>query len=122
MSPSSEGNSYFMVKVDAFTHYVALNPVSQFSVFYNHHPHFLKLASGTHPELILIRDKNPMDYINSSYESVTESKFYSEINSPFRLALLTPFSTFSPGRSNLKIGTLVPIPNFTIHKGIYKKL
>ena len=27
ISPSSEGNSYIMVIVDAFTHYVALNPV-----------------------------------------------------------------------------------------------
>ena len=27
ISPSSEGNSYLMVIVDAFTHYVALNPV-----------------------------------------------------------------------------------------------
>ena len=27
VSPSSEGNSYVMVIVDAFTHYVALNPV-----------------------------------------------------------------------------------------------
>ena len=27
ISPSSDGNSFIMVKLDAFTHYVALNPV-----------------------------------------------------------------------------------------------
>ena len=34
ISPSSEGNSYIMVIVDAFTHYVALNPVPHCNAFY----------------------------------------------------------------------------------------
>ena len=34
ISPSSEGNSYIMVIVDAFTHYVALNPVPQCNDYY----------------------------------------------------------------------------------------
>ena len=34
ISPSSEGNSYIMVIVDAFTHYVALNPVPHCSAYY----------------------------------------------------------------------------------------
>ena len=34
ISPSSEGNSYIMVIVDAFTHYVALNPVPQCNAYY----------------------------------------------------------------------------------------
>ena len=32
--PSSEGNSYIMVIVDAFTHYVVLNPVPHCNAFY----------------------------------------------------------------------------------------
>ena len=34
ISPSSEGNSYIMVIVDAFTHYVALNPVPHCIAYY----------------------------------------------------------------------------------------
>ena len=34
ISPSSEGNSYIMVIVDAFTHYVALNPVPHCNAYY----------------------------------------------------------------------------------------
>ena len=34
ISPSSKGNSYKMVIVDAFTHYVALNPVTQCNAYY----------------------------------------------------------------------------------------
>ena len=33
-SPSSEGNSYIMVTVDAFTHYVAFNPVPHCNAYY----------------------------------------------------------------------------------------
>ena len=38
ISPSSEGNSYMMVIVDAFTHYVALNPVPHYAytILYEH--------------------------------------------------------------------------------------
>ena len=34
LSPSSEGNSYIMVIVDAFTHYVALNPEPHCNAYY----------------------------------------------------------------------------------------
>ena len=34
VSPSSEGNSYLMVIVDAFTHYEALNPVPHCNAYY----------------------------------------------------------------------------------------
>ena len=34
ISPSSEGNSYIMVIVDAFTHYVALNPLAHCNAYY----------------------------------------------------------------------------------------
>ena len=34
ISPSSEGNSYIMVIFDAFTHYVALNPVPHCNAYY----------------------------------------------------------------------------------------
>ena len=34
ISPSSEGNSYIVVIVDAFTHYVALNPVPHCNAYY----------------------------------------------------------------------------------------
>ena len=34
ISPSSEGNSYIKVIVDAFTHYVALNPVPHCKAYY----------------------------------------------------------------------------------------
>ena len=34
ISPSSEGDSYIMVIVDAFTHYVALNPVPHCNAYY----------------------------------------------------------------------------------------
>ena len=36
ISPSSEGNSYIMVIVDAFTHYVALNPVPHCNAYYDY--------------------------------------------------------------------------------------
>ena len=34
LSPSSEGNSYIMVIVDPFTHYVALNPEPHCNAYY----------------------------------------------------------------------------------------
>ena len=39
-SPSSEGNSYIMVIVDAFTHYVVLNPVPHGNAFYAYTIHY----------------------------------------------------------------------------------
>ena len=44
ISPSSEGNSYIMVIVDAFTHYVALNPVPHCNAYYAYttlHEHWI---------------------------------------------------------------------------------
>ena len=76
-----------------------------------HHPQILKLASGTHTEWILNRDKKP----NEIYQKVTKTllqrqNINSQINSRFRPA------------TDLKIGTLVLLPNFYTEKGISKKL
>ena len=156
ISPSSEGNSYIMVIVDAFTHYVALNPVphcnayyayttlkprkpimftanshknaqsycqpNKDSICYNlplhthdedhfHHPQILKLASGTHTEWILNRDKKH----NEIYQKVTKKLLQRQnINEQIN-------SRFTPA-PDLKIGTFVLIPNFNTQKGISKKL
>ena len=76
-----------------------------------HHPQILKLASGTHTEWILNRDKKH----NEIYQKVTKKllqrqNIYEQINSRFTPA------------SDLKIGTFVLIPNFNTQKGISKKL
>ena len=76
-----------------------------------HHPQFLKLASGTHTEWILNRDKKH----NEIYQKVTKKllqkqNINSQIHSRFMAA------------TDLKIGTFVLIPNFNIQKGISKKL
>ena len=39
ISPSSEGNSFRMVSVDAFTHYVAFNPVPHCNAYTTHYEH-----------------------------------------------------------------------------------
>ena len=70
-----------------------------------HHPQILNLASGTHTELILNRDKKH----NEIYQKITKKllqrqNFNSQIN--FR---------FTPA-TNLKIGTYVLIPNSTTQK------
>ena len=74
-----------------------------------HHPQILKLASGTHTEWILNRDKKH----NEIYQKVTEKllqrhNINSQINSRFMPA------------TDLKIGTFVLIPN--TQKRISKKL
>ena len=76
-----------------------------------HHPQILKLASGTHTEWILNRDKKH----NEIYQKVTKQllqrqNINSQINSQFTPAI------------NFKIGTYVLIPNFTTQKGISKKI
>ena len=76
-----------------------------------HHPKFLKLASGTHTEWILDKDKKH----NEIYQKVTKKllqrqKINNQINSHFMPA------------TDLKIGTFVLIPNFNTQKGISKKL
>ena len=76
-----------------------------------HHPHILKLASGTHTEWILNRDKKH----NEIYQKVTKKLLKRQnINNQI-------ISRFMPAR-DLKIGTFVLIPNFNTQKKISKKL
>ena len=76
-----------------------------------HHPQILKLASGTHTEWILNRDKNH----NEIYQKMTKKLLQRQsINHQIS-------SRFKPA-ADLKIGTFVLIPNFTTQKGIFKKL
>ena len=76
-----------------------------------HHPQILKLASGTHTEWILNRDKKH----NEIYQKVTKKLLQRQnINEQIN-------SHFTPA-SDLKIGTFVLIPNFNTQKGISKKL
>ena len=76
-----------------------------------HHPQILKLASGTHTEWILNRDKKH----NEIYQKITKKLLQRQnINEQIN-------SSFTPA-SELKIGTLVLIPNFNTQKGISKKL
>ena len=75
-----------------------------------HHPQ-IKLASGTHTEWILNRDKKH----NEIYQKVTKKllqrqNIIDQINSRFTPA------------TDLKIGTFVLKPNFVTQKGISKKL
>ena len=76
-----------------------------------HHPQILKLASGTHTEWILNRDKKH----NEIYQKVTKKllqrqNINNQINSRFTPAI------------DLKIGTFVLISNFNTQKRISKKL
>ena len=76
-----------------------------------HHPQVLKLASGTHTEWILNRDKKHYEI----YQKVTKKLLQRQnINDQIN-------SRFTPA-TDLKIGTFVLIPNFNTHKGISKKL
>ena len=76
-----------------------------------HHQQFLKLASGTHTEWILNRDKKH----NKIYQKVTKKSLQKQnINSQTN-------SRFMPA-TDLKIGTFVLIPNFNTQKVISKKL
>ena len=76
-----------------------------------HQPQILKLASGTHTEWILNRDKKH----NEFYQKVTKKLLQRQnINNQIN-------SRFMPA-TDLKIGTIVLIPNFQTQKGISKKL
>ena len=76
-----------------------------------HDPQILKLASGTHTEWILNRDKKH----NEIYQKVTKKLLQRQnINNQINLG-------FTPA-TDLKIGTFVLIPNFQTQKGISKKL
>ena len=70
-----------------------------------HHPQILKLASGTHTEWILNRDKKH----NEIYQNVTK-KLLQRQNINNRI-----ISRFMP-TTDLKIGTFVLIPNFNTLK------
>ena len=75
------------------------------------HPQILKLASGTHTEWILNRDKTH----NEIYQKVTKKLLQRQnINKQ-------TYQRFTPA-TDLKIGTFVLIPNFQTQKGISKKL
>ena len=76
-----------------------------------HHPQILKLASRTHIECILNRDKKH----NEVYQKITKKLLQRQnINNQIN-------SRFMPA-TDLKIGTFVLIPNFNTQKGISKKL
>ena len=73
ISPSSEGNSYIMVIVDAFTHYVALNPVPHCIAYYAYTTLYKRwIANFGLPEL-LVTD-NGTEFINS--ENITLCHLY----------------------------------------------
>ena len=66
-----------------------------------HHPQILKLASGTHTEWILNRDKNTMKFTKKLLE---RQNINDQINSRFKPAI------------DLKLETFVLIPNFNTQK------
>ena len=76
-----------------------------------YHPQILKLASGTHTEWILNRDKKH----NEIYQKVTK-KLLQRQNINDQIS-----SRFTPA-TDLKIGTFVLIFNFNTQKRISKKL
>ena len=76
-----------------------------------HHPQILRLASGTHTEWILNRNKKH----NEIYQKVTK-KLLQRQNINIQINL-----RFTPA-TDLKIGTFVLITNFQTQKGISKKL
>ena len=76
-----------------------------------HHPQILKLASGTHSEWILNRDKKH----NEIYQKVTKKLLQRQnINNQIS-------QRFTPA-TDLKVGTFVLKPNFQTQKGTSKKL
>ena len=76
-----------------------------------HHPQILKLASGTHTEWILKRDKKHIEiYQKVTKKLLRKQNINNQINSRFMPA------------TDLKIGTFVLITNFNTQKRISKKL
>ena len=96
----------------ASSHKISYNlPLHTHDEDHFHHPQFPKLASGTHSEWILNRDKKH----NEVYQKVTKKLLQRQnINDQIN-------SRFTPA-TDLKIGTFVLIPNFNTQKGISKKL
>ena len=76
------------------------------------HPQIFKLASGTHTERILSRDKKKH---NEICQEVTKKLLQRQNINPQINSQFTP-------ATNLKVGTYVLIPNFTTQKGISKEL
>ena len=77
------------------------------------HPQILKLASGTHTELILNRDKKHNEIYQKIVKKLLQRQnIHSQMNSRF-----TPATNLK-----LKIGSFVLILNFVIQKRISKKL
>ena len=86
-------------------------PLHTYDEDHFHHPQVLELASGTHTEWILNRDKKH----NEIYQKVTKKLLQRQnINHQIN-------QRFTPA-TDLKIGTFVLIPNFQTQKGISKKL
>ena len=85
-------------------------PLHTYDEDHFNHPHFLKLASGTHTEWILNNDENH----NESYQKVTKKLLQRQKNTQIN-------SRFTPA-TDLKVGRFVLIPNFTTRKGSCKKL
>ena len=76
-----------------------------------HHPQIPKLASGTHTEWILNRDKKHNDICQKvAKKLLLRQTINDQINSRFTPA------------TDLKIGTFVLLANFNTQKGIYRKL
>ena len=79
ISPSSEGNSYIMFIVDAFTHYVALNPVPHCNAYYAYttlYEHWI--AKFGLPEILV--PENGTDFINN--EIITLCHLYNIMHKP----------------------------------------
>ena len=75
-----------------------------------HHPHVFKLASGTHTEWILNREREKRNISENSKEIISKTNFQSQLNSRFTPAL------------DLKTGTPDLIPKFKIYRGTLEKL
>ena len=74
-----------------------------------HHPQILKLASSTHTEWILNKDKKHNEIFQKITKKIaTKTKHNTQI-----------YSRFTPA-TELKIGTFVLIPNFTTQKEFLK--
>ena len=91
ISPSSEGNSYILVIVNAFTHYVALNPVPHCNAFYAYtqlYEHWI--AKFGLPEILVTY--NGTEFINN--EIITLSHLNnvkhkpSTSHAPYRIQLI----------------------------------
>ena len=74
ISPSSEGNSYIMVIVNAFTHYVALNPVPHCNAFYAYTTHYEHWIAKFSLLEILVTD-NGTEFINNDMISLCHLYF-----------------------------------------------